>query len=58
MMDLGTTMHVKSVLVIGDVLDIGANTSTLKNWKLSVGDDLIPSSNPVFTTQTTKWSHS
>jgi hypothetical protein len=57
-MDLGTSMHVKAVLVIGDVLDTGAYYSTLTTWKLTVGDNSDPTLNPVFSNHTTKWSHS
>ena len=32
-MDLGFSMHVKAVLVVGDVADIYAN------WKLTIGDN-------------------
>ena len=41
-MDLGTSMHVKAVLVIGDVIDINYGSSTLKNWKLTVGNNSDP----------------
>jgi hypothetical protein len=51
-------MHVKAVLVIGDVLDTGAYYSTLTTWKLTVGDNSDPTLNPVFSNHTTKWSHS
>jgi hypothetical protein len=49
-MDLGTSMHVKAVLVIGDVKDTGAESSTLKTWKLTVGDNSDPKLNKVFST--------
>ena len=41
-MDLGTSMHVKAVLVIGDVIDINYGSSNLKNWKLTVGNNSDP----------------
>ena len=43
MMQLSATMHVKSVLVIGDWNTLG---TTLKDWKVTVGDNPDPLLNP------------
>ena len=51
-------MHVKAVLVVGDVLDTHASLSTLANWKLTVGDNSNPVLNPIFKSATTKWNMS
>jgi endonuclease/exonuclease/phosphatase family metal-dependent hydrolase len=42
MMNLGSSMHVKVVLIIGD-FNTKANT---QDWKLTVGDDPNPLLNP------------
>ena len=52
-MDLGTSMHVKAVLIVGQVLDTNAGISTLANWKLTVGESSVPTLNPIFKSATT-----
>ena len=41
MMNLGRSLHVKSVLLIGDV----NNKANTADWKLTLGDDPDPNSN-------------
>jgi hypothetical protein len=47
-MDLGSSKHVKAVLIIGDVLDALTSITTLGDWKLTVGDNADPLLNPTF----------
>ncbi len=47
-MDLLSSKHVKSVLIIGDVLNESTNETTLGDWKLTVGDDSDPFFNTTF----------
>jgi hypothetical protein len=49
-MDLGSSKHVKSVLIIGDVLDSGTSQTTLGDWKLTVGNNSDPLQNLTFFT--------
>jgi hypothetical protein len=42
MMNLGSSMHVKVVLIIGDYV----NKVNTQDWKLTVGNDLNPLLNP------------
>jgi hypothetical protein len=49
-MDLRSSKHVKAVLIIGDVLDAYTSNTTLRDWKLTVGDNSDPLRNPTFFT--------
>jgi hypoxanthine-guanine phosphoribosyltransferase len=49
-MDLGSSKHVKAVLIIGDVLDSGTSQTTLGDWKLTVGNNSDPLQNLTFFT--------
>ncbi len=49
-MDLGSLKHVKAVLIIGDVLNELTSTTTLGNWKLTVGVNSDPLQNLTFFT--------
>ena len=57
-MDLGSSMHIKAVLVIGQVSDTSAGSSTLANWVLTIGNNSDPILNPTFMSATTKWNMS
>ena len=51
-------MHIKAVLVIGQVSDTSAGSSTLANWVLTIGNNSDPILNPTFMSATTKWNMS